>query len=129
MAVCPSLKKKEDQEKRKDEVDRALKQEVPQNGKHREETESGDGTRKSLNDSLTKGLKIGLNDRIVFIKHLFNSSATDYNRVLSQLNTQRSWPEALQFIDQMVKSDYNNWAGKEVYELRFKEMVEKKFNG
>ncbi len=121
--------KREDQEKRQDKADRTLKQEVGQSGKYKEETESSDGTRKSLNDRLTKGLKIGLNDRIVFIKHLFNGSATDYNRVLSQLNTQRSWPEALQFIDQMVKSDYNNWSGKEVYELRFKEMVEKKFNG
>lgn len=120
--------KREDHEKRRDKEERTSKQETQQNAKHKEETESNDDTRKSLNDRLTKGLKIGLNDRIVFIKHLFNGSATDYNRVLSQLNTQRSWPEALQFIDQMVKPDYNNWGGKEIYELRFKEMVEKKFN-
>lgn len=117
--------KKEDQEKRQDKEDRTLKQEDPYEEKQQEEIE---GTRKSLNDRLTKGLKIGLNDRLVFIKHLFNGSAADYNRVLSQLNTQRSAPEALNFIDQMIKPDYNNWDGKEVYEMRFKEMVEKKFN-
>ncbi|HEA30395.1 MAG TPA: hypothetical protein ENH91_10435 [Leeuwenhoekiella sp.] len=116
--------KKEDQEKRQDKEDRTLKPET-----ENEETESNDGMRqKSLNDRLTQGLKIGLNNRIVFIKYLFNGSATDYNRVLSQLNTQRSWPEALQFIDQMVKPDYNNWQGKEGYEQRFKEIVEKRFN-
>ncbi|WP_035916962.1 hypothetical protein [Flavimarina sp. Hel_I_48] len=117
--------KKEDQEKRQDKEDRTLKQEDSYEEKQQEEIE---GTRKSLNDRLTKGLKIGLNDRLVFIKHLFNGSAADYNRVLSQLNTQRSAPEALNFIDQMIKPDYNNWDGKEVYEMRFKEMVEKKFN-
>ena len=83
---------------------------------------------KSLNDSLNKSLSIGLNDRIVFIKHLFSGSATDYNRVLSQLNTQHSWQDALHFIDNMIKPDYNNWKGKEVYEHRFKELIEKKFN-
>ncbi|MGB3774440.1 MAG: hypothetical protein WA951_04215, partial [Leeuwenhoekiella sp.] len=105
--------------------DRTLKQEDPYEEKQQEEIE---GARKSLNDRLTKGLKIGLNDRIVFIKHLFNGSASDYNRVLSQLNTQRSAQEALSFIDGMIKPDYNNWEGKELYEQRFKDLLEKKFN-
>lgn len=83
---------------------------------------------KSLNDRLNKGLSIGLNDRIVLIKYLFNGSTADYNRVLSQLNTQNSTAEAIRFIDQMVKPDYDNWDGKEVYEQRFKELVEKKFD-
>ncbi len=82
---------------------------------------------RSLNDRLTKGLSFGLNDRIAFIKHLFNGSATDYNRVLSQLNTVGSKSEAINFINQMVKPDYNNWSGKEVYESRFIDLVEKKF--
>ncbi len=83
---------------------------------------------KSLNDRLNKRLSIGLNDRIVFIKHLFNGSASDYNRVLSQLNTQNSRGDALQFIDEMVKPDYNYWENKEVHEARFKGLVEKRFD-
>lgn len=96
--------------------------------KQREKPQTEESRQKSLNDRLTRGLKIGLNDRIVFIKHLFNGNATDYNRVLSQLNTQQNQEEAINFIDQMVKPDYNNWEGKEIYEVRFKELVSKKFD-
>ena len=49
---------------------------------------------KNLNDKLKTGLKIGLNDKIAFIKHLFLGSDTDYNRVLSQLNTFNTPEEA-----------------------------------
>lgn len=81
----------------------------------------------SLNDRLTKGLQIGLNDRIAFVKHLFNGSNEDYNRVLSQLNTFNSMDEAVSFIDQVVKPDYNDWADKEEYAQRFMALVERKF--
>lgn len=81
----------------------------------------------SLNDRLTKGLQIGLNDRIAFVKHLFNGSNEDYNRVLSQLNSFNSMDEAVSFIDQVVKPDYNDWADKEDYAQRFMALVERKF--
>ena len=83
---------------------------------------------KRLNDRISRGLSFGLNDRIAFIKHLFNGSDTDYNRVLSQLNTANSEEEAFNLIDQMVKPDYNNWEGKEMYETRFKELIARKFD-
>lgn len=83
---------------------------------------------KKLNDRATRGLSFGLNDRIAFIKHLFNGSASDYNRVLSQLNTARSKDEAFNLINTMVKPDYNSWEGKEVYENRFMELVGRKFD-
>ena len=83
---------------------------------------------KSLNDRLNTGIAIGLNDRLAFIKHLFNGSAGDYNRVLSQLNTIESNENAQHFLETVVKPDYKNWEGKELYENRFKEIVEKKFN-
>jgi len=83
---------------------------------------------KTLNDRATRGLSFGLNDRIAFIKHLFNGSTADYNRVLSQLNTANSQEEAFTLIDQMIKPDYNHWEGKEVYETRFKELVSRKFD-
>jgi hypothetical protein len=82
----------------------------------------------SLNDSLSKSINIGLNDRIGFEKHLFGGSGEDLNRVLSQLSTYANFGEAKEFIEDMVKPDYNNWAGKEDYETRFMEIVEKKFS-
>ncbi|MBF0694624.1 MAG: hypothetical protein IR153_06165 [Flavobacterium sp.] len=82
----------------------------------------------SLNDRLSKGITVGLNDRIAFVKHLFNNSTEDYNRVLSQLITFDSFAEAQEFIDQMVKPDYNDWHGKDEYAARFMELIEKKFS-
>lgn len=81
----------------------------------------------SLNDTLIKGINVGLNDRIAFVKHLFNGSNEDYNRVMSQLNSFDSLEEAQDFVEDMVKPDYNNWEGKEDYAQRFMNLVEKKF--
>ncbi len=85
--------------------------------------------KKSLNDKL-KGqrLTIGLNDKIAFIKHLFEGRNEDYDRVISQINTTHSVGEARKLIFEMVKPDYNNWNGKEEYEERFIEIIESKFN-
>ncbi|WP_046758614.1 hypothetical protein [Kordia jejudonensis] len=82
---------------------------------------------KSLNDRLNTGISIGLNDRIAFTKHLFANNQEDYNRVISQLNTKVSESEAKDFIHNMIKPDYNNWEGKEEYETRFMEIIERKF--
>jgi hypothetical protein len=85
--------------------------------------------KKSLNDQLkVGGFKIGLNDKIAFIKHLFDGKSEDYDRVLSQLNTSVSFEDAKRFIDNMVKPDYNNWEEKEEVEVRFMEIIEAKFN-
>ncbi|SCY34389.1 hypothetical protein SAMN05192588_2382 [Nonlabens sp. Hel1_33_55] len=81
----------------------------------------------SLNSKLNKGLKIGMNDRMGFEKHLFNGNSQDFNRVLSQLNTITSYDQAQNFIQTMIKPDYNNWEGKESYENRFLELIERKF--
>ena len=88
-----------------------------------------DDTKKSLNDKLKgKELNIGLNDKIAFIKHLFNDKSEDYERVLSQINTSPSFIEASNFIQKVVKPDYKDWIGKEEYEERFMELIESKFN-
>lgn len=85
--------------------------------------------KKSLNDKLKgKSLQIGLNDKLAFIKHLFEGKNEDYDRVISQINTTHSLGEARKLILEMVKPDYNNWNGKEEYEERFIEIVEGKFN-
>ena len=81
----------------------------------------------SLNDTLIKGINIGLNDRIAFVKHLFAGSNEDFNRVVSQISTYDSFEEAQSFVEDMVKPDYNNWEGKEDYAARFMNLVEKKF--
>lgn len=84
--------------------------------------------KKSLNDKLKTGrIHVGLNDKIAFIKHLFNGKPEDYERVLSQLNTFNSIDEASHFIQDIVKPDYNNWLGKEDFEERFMGIIESKF--
>lgn len=81
----------------------------------------------SLNDKLAKGINIDLNDRIAFTKQLFGNSTEDYNRVFNQLITFDSFQETKDFLEDMVKPDYNNWEGKEEYVQRFMEIIEKKF--
>lgn len=82
----------------------------------------------SLNDRLNKSIAFGLNDRIGFEKKLFGGSSDDFNRVISQLNTFDNFDEAQSFVQDFVKPDYNNWEGKEEFETRFMEIVEKKFS-
>jgi hypothetical protein len=84
--------------------------------------------KRSLNDKLKHGLNIGLNDKIAFIKHLFDGEREDYERVLSQINTASSFEEASNLIQNIVKPDYNNWQGKEDFELRFMGIIEGKFD-
>ena len=81
----------------------------------------------SINEAFAKTITFGLNDRIAFEKQLFAGSSEDLNRVVSQLSTFDTFEEAQNFIDDMVKPDYDNWEGKEEYVTRFMEIVEKKF--
>lgn len=82
---------------------------------------------KSLNDSIHRGLTIGLNDRLAFINHLFEGHTEDYTRVLSQINTLNSFEEAKYFIENQVKPDYKNWENKEEISGRFMVIIEKTF--
>lgn len=84
-------------------------------------------TKKTLNDKLQNDtIKVGLNDRIAFVNHLFNYNQADFNRVLSQLNTFKTEKEAKNFITTQVKPEYN-WQGKEAYEERLLLLIERKF--
>ena len=80
----------------------------------------------SLNDKLSNNIQIGLNDRIAFVKNLFDGSQEDFNRVISQLNSFKTEKEAKKFINKMVKPDYN-WSNHEELETRFLEIVVRKF--
>ena len=82
---------------------------------------------KNLNDILGKGIQIGLNDRLAFINNLFDQSEEDYQRVISQVQTLSSWEEAQNFIEHMIKPDYDFWEGKEEFELRFLKCLESNF--
>ena len=90
---------------------------------------SNNSLKKSLNDKLKHGsLNIDLNDKIAFIKHLFDGKAEGYERVISQINTTKSYVEASRLIKEIVKPDYNNWKGKEIYEERLMEIILSKFD-
>lgn len=93
------------------------------------ENESIKDNKKSLNDKLKrKDLVVDLNDRLAFIKHLFNGKSKDYERVISQISTSNSFKEATHLIQEIIKPDYNGWTGKEEYEERFMELIESKFS-
>lgn len=84
---------------------------------------------KSLNDTLTaKQISVGLNDRLAFVKHLFNDNSDEFNRILSQLNSLDSQEHSITFIREKVKPEFNNWQGKEEYEARFIQLIERRFN-
>ncbi|SDL62500.1 hypothetical protein [Kriegella aquimaris] len=83
---------------------------------------------KSVNDAMTnKDIKVDLNNRLAFVKHLFDGSMEDYNRVLSQLNTIESEERSVAFINNLVRPEYNNWVGKEEYVNRFMALIERRF--
>jgi hypothetical protein len=83
--------------------------------------------KRSINEAVqSQNLQIGLNDRIAFVKHLFDDSQEDFNRVVSQLNSFTTEQEAKEFVENFVKPDYN-WEGKEEYEERLVVLIERKF--
>ena len=93
------------------------------------EEEAGvEQNQKNLNDVLGKGLKIGLNDRLAFIKNLFDEQPEEYQRVISQILTYENLDEAQEFIETFVKPEYNSWEGKESFEDRFYKIIEQNFN-
>lgn len=117
---------------KKEEVEIPV-EEPPANEKKEEKVDlfstiEEDSTQKvSLNDKLLKNaIQIGLNDRIAFVKHLFDGSQEEFNRVLSQLNSFNTEEEAKSFIKKIVKPDYN-WEDKTEFEERLNALIERKF--
>ena len=80
-----------------------------------------------LFEKAAHGLSISLNDRIGFEQQLFGGSSEDFNRVLSQLNTFDNYEEAKDFIEEIVKPDYDFWKDKDDFANRFMDLVENKF--
>lgn len=69
---------------------------------------------------------IEVRDKIEFITHLFNGSQEDFNRVFSQLSSFASEKEAKNFVQNIVKPDYD-WSGKAFYEEKLLSFIAKKF--
>ena len=95
--------------------------------KNREFQVNLDQERENVNDQFAKSLSIDLNDRLAFIKHLFNEDKINYERVISQIITFESWSEVSKFLDTQVKIEYNNWEGKEEVVDRFLYILKNNF--
>ncbi len=92
-----------------------------------DDAENVNSGKKTLNEKLlNKSITVGLNDRIAFVNNLFNYDQSEFNRVLSQLNTFNSEKEAKDFLISTVKPDYD-WSNKEEYEVRLLTLIERKF--
>ena len=82
---------------------------------------------KNLNDHFAKSISIDLNDRLAFIKHLFEEKVSAYEMVISQIVTFDSWEEVQNFIENKVKVQYSHWKEKEVIEARFMSILQNNF--
>jgi hypothetical protein len=72
------------------------------------------------------GLKVGLNDRIAFVKQLFGGESDDFERVVAALATMESQAECERFLEDAVYPDHD-WTGLEVFSDRFHAMVFARF--
>ena len=95
--------------------------------KNKEFQLSLDQERENVNDQFAKSLSIDLNDRLAFIKQLFNDDKINYERVISQILTFESWSEVSKFLNTQVKIEYNNWEGKEEAVERFLYILKNNF--
>ena len=83
--------------------------------------------KKNINDQFSKKLSVDNNERLAFIKHLFDGDKNNYERVLNQTLTLGSWSEVSNLIISKVKIEYNNWKGKEDIADRFLTVLQKSF--
>ena len=83
--------------------------------------------RKNVNDHFAKSLAIDLNDRLAFIKHLFDENVSAYEAVISQIVTLNSLDEVQNFIATKVKIEYPHWKTKEAIEKRFMAIIKNNF--
>lgn len=74
----------------------------------------------------TRSFSIGLNDKIAFVKNLFDESEDDFQKVIQNIAGLESEVQALEYIEEKVKSEFN-WEGKPDWEERFKAEVSRAF--
>jgi len=83
--------------------------------------------KKSLNDKLTKDLKIGLNDRLSFVNHLFKGDSKTYESFIGGINELESLDEVKEFLNEQIQDKYEFWRDKEDIANRLLHLIEKKF--
>ncbi len=83
---------------------------------------------RTLNKTMDQGLSIGQNDQKDLVNHLFNNDQEDFIRVISQINSMRSFDEAKEFVTDQIKPEYNNWKNKDEFEQRFMTLIQKRFS-
>ena len=59
--------------------------------------------------------------------YLFENDTASYERVISQIITYQSWEEVTEFLNQIVKPEYNSWKDKEEVEARFLTILQNNF--
>jgi len=74
-----------------------------------------------------KKMSIGLNDRIAFVKNLFEGDEQAFAETIEKLNAFERYEDALSFIYKSVKPKYNQWKNKDEYEFRLIQLLELKF--
>ena len=83
--------------------------------------------KKSLNDSLNNDLKIGLNDRLSFVNHLFRGDTKSYEEFIKHINALSSFEDVKKYLDQQIQDKYSYWKDKEDTANRLLHLIEKKF--
>lgn len=66
---------------------------------------------------------ISINDKIMFIRELFNNNVDNYNYVIEQVNSCNNLDEALAILDKNVKIDSNNQALNNLLELVYRRFL------
>ena len=144
-AEKPSNKKSNDQDKKPEDKQDAAnnnveeKQKTSQKSQEKPEQKElkktsfgklkdSETQKKSLNKKLVKDLKLGLNNRVAFTKHLFDGNKDALNDCIKNINNCKDFTEAKLFIEQDIKPKYDYWKAKDEYEERFFNLVENKFS-
>ena len=143
-AEKPSNKKSNDQDKKpedKQDADKNVEEKQKTSQKSQEKPEQkelkktsfgklkdSETQKKSLNKKLVKDLKLGLNNRVAFTKHLFDGNKDALNDCIKNINNCKDFTEAKLFIEQDIKPKYDYWKAKDEYEERFFNLVENKFS-
>ncbi|RRO16764.1 hypothetical protein [Flavobacteriaceae bacterium 14752] len=83
--------------------------------------------KKSLNDSLNKELKIGLNDRLSFVNQLFKGDTKAYESFIGHINALKSFEEVKSYLNEQIQDKYSYWKDKEEIANRLLHLIEKKF--
>ena len=73
------------------------------------------------------GLRVGLNDRVAFVKQLFDGRDDDFQRVIAALATLDSKEECERFLQEAVYPDFN-WEEKEEFVERFHALIYARFD-